>query len=209
MPPEIEKIEEQTDTAAVPQEPVDQESTQAEQPKQDDQGVFDKDRAMNTIRRLREEIKGLRQQARVEAEAAQAQLSAAQQEARQVMMRATLVAQAARAGFHDPEDAWRMVDAGKLSIDTSGAVSGIAEALTEVASAKPYLIRPGGSGAQITPPGMLGAPGTQAAPGILTRTSLSAGNPASTTRVSLDDIRHMTPDEINRNWEQIRQVLGG
>jgi hypothetical protein len=96
-----------------------------------------------------------------------------------------------------------MIDAGKLSIDTSGAVSGIAEALAELASTKPYLIRQGGSGVQIS------LPGTQAVPGMLTRTSLSAGNPASMTRVTLDDLRNMTPDEINRNWEQIRQILGG
>jgi hypothetical protein len=208
MPLEIEKIEKtekvaKPTDAAEPQEPVDQESTQVEQPEQEARSVFDRNRAMNTIRKMREEIRELRQRARDEAETAQAQLSAAQQESRQVLIRAALVAQAARAGFHDPEDAWRMVDSGKLSIDTSGAVSGIAEALAELASAKPYLIRQGGSGAQIP------IPGAQAAPGVLTRTSLSAGNPASTTRVTLDDIRHMTPDEINRNWEQIRQILGG
>jgi hypothetical protein len=202
MPPEIEKTQELTDTA-VPQEPVDQESTQAEQPEQDGQVGFDRDRAMNTIRRLREEIKEIRQRAKTDAESTQAQLTAAQQEARQVMLRAALVAQAARTGFHDPEDAWRMVDPGKLSIDTSGAVSGITETLAELASAKPYLIRQGGSGVQMT------LPGAQVAPGVLTRTSLSAGNPANTARVTLDDIRHMTPDEINRNWEQIRQILGG
>lgn len=62
------------------------------------------------------------------------------EEKAQTLLRAEIVAKAAKAGFTDPDDAYRILDRAKVKTTDAG-FEGIDEALKELADAKPYLLR--------------------------------------------------------------------
>jgi len=70
----------------------------------------------------------------------QVRLEAVEQERTKALIRAKVVAAAAAKEFKDPEDAYRLIDLSKLSLEEDG-VKGIGEALDALAEAKPYLLR--------------------------------------------------------------------
>lgn len=121
---------------------------------------------------------------RLKADLAKAQAAMAEREtamAAQRLRSAVLMA-AARAGFQDPEDAFRMIDVSELDVD-GDQVGGVDEALAALRKSKPYLVR--GAGTPAIPP----------------------TNPAGQRALTRDDIRAMSQDEINRRWDEVEKVL--
>lgn len=97
-------------------------------------------------------------------------------------LRSAVVGAAARAGFNDPDDAWRMIDHEELEIDEAGQVQGIDDALQALRKAKPYLVR--GSAPQVAPT-----------------------NPVGQRPLTKEQIRMMSQDEINRRWDEVEKAL--
>jgi hypothetical protein len=98
-------------------------------------------------------------------------------------LRSAVVGAAARSGFNDPEDAWRMVDHGELEVDEAGQVQGVEDALQALRRAKPYLVR--ASAPQVAPT-----------------------NPVGQRPLTKEQIRLMSQDEINRRWDEVEKALG-
>jgi len=79
--------------------------------------------------------------AQAQTAAAQAQTKATQLEAqaRESTLRGAVIAEAAKQGFADPMDAYKLLDMAKMGLGEDGTVKGLTEALTALATAKPYL----------------------------------------------------------------------
>lgn len=71
----------------------------------------------------------------------QAQAQAATAAANERLLRAAVLAEAAKLAFVDPSDAWRMLDRDGLAVGDDGEVTGAAEALKALVKAKPYLVK--------------------------------------------------------------------
>jgi hypothetical protein len=80
------------------------------------------------------------EKARAAVDKAEAERQAALQQASAMVLRSTIVAQAAALGFADPEDAYKMLDTSDLSVE-DGKAPGVEDALKSLAEAKPYLLR--------------------------------------------------------------------
>lgn len=182
-------------------------SENTEQQTGSDGKPFDAERAQNTIKTLRDEIKALKAAAkeaqtkaerekmseseRLNAQLAewQAKTTAAETAAAERELRLKVIGKAAKAGFQDPDDAWHMLDLAEVGEDIDGA-------LADLLKAKPYLGRAsgttngGGNGAGTTP-------------------KISAGNPASGGGLTIDQIRAMTPEQALARRDEIRKVLAG
>ena len=122
---------------------------------------------------------------RLKADLAAAQRQIAEREAQvaEGRLRSAVLAAAARQGFVDPEDAFRMLDREELALGENGSVDGIEEALGSLRKAKPYLVRSAAS-----PP-------------------LQPTNPAGQRSLTKADVAGMTADEINRRWDEVEKVL--
>lgn len=82
------------------------------------------------------------------AEAAEARAQELEARHREITVRSAVQAAATQAGIIDPDAAYRLIDAGKITIDDSGNVNGVTEAVKALVESKPYLIgQSGGSGA--------------------------------------------------------------
>lgn len=82
------------------------------------------------------------------AEAAEARAQELEARHREITVRSAVQAAATQAGIIDPEAAYKLIDAGKITIDDGGNVSGVTEAIKALVDSKPYLIgQSGGSGA--------------------------------------------------------------
>jgi hypothetical protein len=97
---------------------------------------------------------------RLQAELREAQeaRTRAEQDRRQVAIRSQVVTAAAKAGFNDPEDAYRMLDASTLDVDDNGTAGGLDVALKDLLKTKPYLAK-------------------QATPGTYSPTNPAGGSP--------------------------------
>ena len=115
--------------------------------------------------------------------AARAQMAERERLFQEQQLRSAVVGAAARAGFNDPDDAWRMVDHGELEIDETGQVLGVEDALQTLRKAKPYLVR-------------------ASAP------SVAPTNPVGQRPLTKEQIRAMSHDEINRRWDEVEKALG-
>ncbi len=74
-------------------------------------------------------------------------------EAATVRMKTAVLVAAGQMGFQNPEDAYDLVQISKLEVGEDGKVSGVEEALKELAKAKPYLLKkPGAPGLGPTNP---------------------------------------------------------
>jgi len=80
---------------------------------------------------------------RLQAELTEAKqaLGETQRLAQERLVRNTVIAAAARAGFNDPEDATRLVDTAALEMADDGTVNGVDQAIQAIAKSKPYLLR--------------------------------------------------------------------
>ena len=83
---------------------------------------------MTELERLQAELKEA-QEARTRAEV----------ERRNVAVRSQVVRAAAKLGFADPDDAYRMLDVAALDVDDAGNVDGLDGALRDLLKSKPYL----------------------------------------------------------------------
>ena len=81
------------------------------------------------------EVEKLREEA-VQAKTKATQLEA---QARESTLRGAVIAEAAKQGFADPMDAYKLLDMAKMELGEDGTVKGLTEALTTLATAKPYL----------------------------------------------------------------------
>ena len=81
---------------------------------------------------------------RLKLELTEAQTSTAEAVAtsRTASLRSAVEREAAKAGFNDLADAWRMASLDDLEIDEAGNVNGADKAIKALAKAKPYLLRP-------------------------------------------------------------------
>jgi hypothetical protein len=63
--------------------------------------------------------------------------------AQEKLMRASVIAEAAAAGFNDPNDAWLYLDKTKVKAKEDDTFEGVKEAVAEVVKSKPYLLKDG------------------------------------------------------------------
>lgn len=149
----------------------------------DDGDDFDRDRALATIRRLRDQEKTLKAQVKdadalrkrvqeiedkdkseVERQAsraqeAQAKLTAAEQRAADLMLQMSVERAARKLGFIDEDDAFRLLDRKAVTLDDDGEPTNVDALLKDLAKAKPHLIAADDAG-QKTGNGTRAVPGT-------------------------------------------------
>lgn len=132
---------------------ADQDAGESEQPEQPDFDALQKElkalRRENAKWRTQLRAKEEQEQERAKAEMteterlkaelveAQEARTRAETERRAIAVRSQVISAAAKAGFADPEDAYRMLDT--LDVDDDGRVDGLDKALKELLKAKPYL----------------------------------------------------------------------
>lgn len=80
-------------------------------------------------------------------------------EVKTVRLKSAITNMAAQLGFHDPEDAYSLIDLATVTVTDDGKVEGAKEALGALAKAKPYMIKKVGPG----PLGPTNPDGTQSA----------------------------------------------
>lgn len=73
---------------------------------------------------------------------ATAAADAARAQARDTAIRSAVTLAATRAGFLDPADVLALADLSAATVDDSGTVTGIDEAIKALAKARPYLLKP-------------------------------------------------------------------
>lgn len=88
----------------------------------------------------------------------------AQLEVKTVRLKSSITNMAAQLGFHDPEDAYSLIDKAAVTVADDGKVEGAKEALGVLAKAKPYMLKGSGGGGPgpTNPPGGSGAKETDA-----------------------------------------------
>lgn len=98
---------------------------------------------------------------------------------------------ARREGIVDEDAAFRLLDTGRVELDGSGRPVNVEALIKELVTERPWLI---------------GGPGGAPAPH---ETSASPANPPrdGTRRMTHDDLRRMTPEQINANWDAIQAAL--
>jgi hypothetical protein len=64
-----------------------------------------------------------------------------QREHTEALIRSAVVSEAAALGFHDPMDAFRLMDLSKLKLTEAGTVEGAKDALAEMGKAKPWMVQ--------------------------------------------------------------------
>lgn len=87
---------------------------------------------------------------------------------------------AAKLGIVDPDAAFKLLDHSKIEYDDAGNPSNTEQLLKDLLTDKPYLS--GGSGG-------------------------SPANPGRTRKFTKEDIERMSPSEINKNWDAIKEFL--
>jgi DNA repair exonuclease SbcCD ATPase subunit len=148
--------EEQVDETTTPDDGAGTETGQGDD--------FDKDRALATIRKLRESEKAAKAQAKeledlkarlreiddkdkseIEKQAARAQeatakLTAAEQRAADLALQMAVERAARKLGFIDEDDAYRLIDRRAVETDDAGAPTNVDDLLKALARAKPHLV---------------------------------------------------------------------
>lgn len=124
--------------------------------------TFDQERAMRTIRHLREqeqrlqkEIKSLLNEKKAKEDAelseiervknraqeAERQLQELQNALKQKTLRVSVVEHAIKLNIVDPDAAFKLIDHESISFDERGEAVGVEDALKELVKTKPYLVR--------------------------------------------------------------------
>jgi hypothetical protein len=67
-------------------------------------------------------------------------LAAKDRELQEIRLDAAVIAESAKAGFIDPQDATKLIDRSKIKFEDS-SVTGVAEAVAELAKTKPHLLK--------------------------------------------------------------------
>lgn len=116
---------------------------------------------------------------KAEAQEAKAQAEAARAAAKQAIARAEITRHAAKVGL-DPTLAERLVD---VQFDDAGQPTGVDEAINNLLQQYPNL-KAGSFEAGAT-------------------------NPGRQKQLTLDDIKKMPPEEINRRWDEVQKTMAG
>ena len=145
-----------------------------QEPGQEQQTTLDAEALLKEVKALRRESAGwrtkLRQAEEAEAERKRSEMTEldrikadleaerqaraqAEQRQRDQLIRTQVITSAAKAGFNDPEDAFRMLDMTTLVADESGKVDGLDSALQALAKSKPYLVKSSGTISPTNPSG--------------------------------------------------------
>jgi len=117
---------------------------------------------------------------RSQAEQAKAEAQAATERARKALADAAISRAAAQQGI-DPTLLARLVD---VEFDGDGMPANVEASVNAVLKQYPQL-RPA------------------------TATGVAATNPARVQKLTMDDIRRMTPDQINSRWDEVQLVMAG
>lgn len=126
---------------------------------------FDADRAQRTIDQLRDEVKAGKaaqkeldaakarlqeiedagkselERATTKATEAEQKVAAAEARAADLTLRLTVERAAGKMGFHDPDDAYRLIDRKAVELDDEGEPTNVEKLLTDLAKAKPHLVK--------------------------------------------------------------------
>lgn len=94
-------------------------------------------------------------------------------------MQSDIVALSAKLGIVDADAAYRLLDKGAIEFDANGKPTNTEALLNDLLKAKPYLAGGG----------------------------TSAMNPGRARKFSREEIEKMTPAEINKNWDAIKESL--
>ena len=94
-------------------------------------------------------------------------------------MQSDIVALSAKLGIVDADAAYRLLDKGAIEFDANGKPTNTEALLNDLLKAKPYLAGAG----------------------------TSAMNPGRARKFSREEIEKMTPAEINKNWDAIKDSL--
>jgi hypothetical protein len=106
-----------------------------------------------------------------------AQVKQAEQQAREMLLRAEVQAEATKQGFRNPAVAYRLADLSAIEIGEDGSVAGVDAALKALAENEPYLL--GGDGGETPKPP---APNTDAGQGSVPQSggaALTSGEQAA------------------------------
>ena len=113
-----------------------------------------------------------------------AKMTAAEAKATANLIKSSVVAAAARLDFNDPGDAYRLLDLATFKVTEDGDIEGLDAALQKLLADKPYLRKQAAS-------------------------KSSATNPATPAQLTIEQIKRMTPAEINARWDEVQKVVAG
>jgi hypothetical protein len=80
-------------------------------------------------------------EARKKAEEAEAARQGIEAKAAEKLLRAAIIAEASKAGFNDPNDAWLYIDRSAIKAKDDDSYEGLDKAIEAVVKAKPYLVK--------------------------------------------------------------------
>ncbi len=106
-----------------------------------------------------------------------------QRERQERTLRYEVMLAANRLGIVDPDAAYRLLDVSRIEFAEDGTPANIEVALRELLKARPYL---------------------SAGQAVVAATNPARGQASVLTR---EDIRKMSPEEINRRWEEVSRGL--
>lgn len=95
---------------------------------------------------------------------------------------------ASKLGIVDPEAAFKLLDHNALEYGENGAPINVEAALKALVTARPWLQKqeqPAGAGSPANPAGTKGG------------------------RLTLEEVKRMSPEEINKRWEEVSALLSG
>lgn len=138
-----------THTVAELQAQIERERAERQAANKEAQGMRAKLKALEDAEAKRAEANLSEQEKAIKrAEAAEARAQELETRHREITVRSAVQAAATQAGIIDPDAAYKLIDTGKITLDDSGNVNGVTEAVKALVDAKPYLIgQSGGSGA--------------------------------------------------------------
>lgn len=127
------------------------------------------------------------EKAQSDAQAAATRAEQAEARLAEELAKSVIREQARDMGFVDPDVAARLVDREDLDTDDEGrpVVESVRLKLADLAKSKAYLLGGGG-----------GSPG-------------NPGGAPKGSKFTLDDIRKMSPAEVNKHWDDVQAVLKG
>lgn len=125
------------------------------------------------------------EKAQTAAQEAAARADKAEADLREAVATSVIREQARDMGFVDPDVAARLVDREELDTNDDGKpiVESVRLKLADLAKSKAYLL--GGTG---------GSPG-------------NPGGAPKGSKFTIDDVRKMSPAEVNKNWDEVQAVL--
>jgi hypothetical protein len=121
-------------------------------------------------------------------ESANERARSAEERARLLELRLEVERCARQAGIVDTDAAFRLLDASRAERNEAGDLVNVGALVGELAQARPWLL------------------------GATTTTDERTASPANaprdgSRRLTRDDLRRMTPEQINANWEAIQTAL--